>query len=114
MKSRTTFFTDRPALIYAFFCNRRTFDKESAFFAKIVRAYTREGDEKIGITYATDEEAALMGVEPESPLFWIVSTTYDQGGQMMEYCRAAARPDRLRITTVMERKLEGAITEYEA
>ena len=33
---------------------------------------------------------------------------------MMEYCRAAARPDRLRITTVMERKLEGAITEYEA
>lgn len=55
-----------------------------------------------------------MGVEPESPLFWIVSTTYDQGGQMMEYCRAAARPDRLRITTVMERKLEGAITEYEA
>ena len=74
----------------------------------------REGDEKIGITYATDEEAALMGVEPESPLFWIVSTTYDQGGQMMEYCRAAARPDRLRITTVMERKLEGAITEYEA
>ena len=74
----------------------------------------REGDEKIGITYATDEEAALMGVEPESPLFWIVSTTYDQGGQMMEYCRAAARPDCLRITTVMERKLEGAITEYEA
>ena len=30
---------DRPALIYAFFCNRRTFDEKSAFFAKIVRAY---------------------------------------------------------------------------
>ena len=73
----------------------------------------REGDEKIGITYATEEEAALMGVEPESPLFWIVSTTYDQEGQMMEYCRAAARSDRLRITTVMERKSEGAITGYE-
>lgn len=40
VKSRTTFFTDRPALIYAFFCNRRTFDEKSAFFAKIVRAYT--------------------------------------------------------------------------
>ena len=39
VKSRTTFFTDRPALIYAFFCNRRTFDEKSAFFAKIVRAY---------------------------------------------------------------------------
>jgi len=41
VKSRTTFFTDRPALIYAFFCNRRTFDEKSAFFAKIVRAYTK-------------------------------------------------------------------------
>lgn len=65
-----------------------------------------QGSEKIGITYATEEEAELMGVAPESPLFWIISTTYDQDGQLMEYCRAAARSDRLRITTVLERKPE--------
>lgn len=62
-----------------------------------------QGEEKIGITYATAEEAELMGIESGSPLFWIVSMTYDQTGQLMEYCRGAARPDRLRITTVMER-----------
>ena len=74
----------------------------------------REGDEKIGITYATEDEAALMGVEPESPLFWIVSTTYDQNGALMEYCRAAARPDRLRITTILERRPEGEVDSREA
>ena len=74
----------------------------------------REGDEKIGITYATEEEAELMGVEPESPLFWIVSTTYDDSGALMEYCRAAARPDRLRITTILERRPEGEVDRREA
>jgi len=67
-----------------------------------------QGEEEIGITYATAEEAELMGIESGSPLFWIVSMTYDQTGQLMEYCRGAARPDRLRITTVMECQEEEA------
>ena len=61
------------------------------------------GEEKVGITYATADEAELMGVREESPLFWIVSQTYDQTGELMEYCRTVARPDRLRLTSVLER-----------
>ena len=74
----------------------------------------REGDEKIGITYATEEEAALLGIVAESPLFWIVSTTYDDSGALMEYCRAAARADRMRITTMLERRPEGEADRDEA
>lgn len=65
-----------------------------------------QGEEKIGITYASAEEAEIMGIEAGAPLFWIVSMTYDQTGQLMEYCRGAARHDRLQITTVVERPEE--------
>lgn len=62
------------------------------------------GEEKIGITYATTDEAELMGIQEDAPLFWIVSQTYDQAGKLMEYCHTAARPDRLRITSVLKRR----------
>lgn len=65
-----------------------------------------QGDEKVGITYATAGEAELMGVAEESPLFWIVSQTYDRQAGLIEYCRAVARPDRMRLTTVLERQGE--------
>ncbi|MDL2293811.1 GntR family transcriptional regulator [Ruminococcaceae bacterium OttesenSCG-928-D13] len=61
------------------------------------------GEESIGITYATAEEAALLAVDEEAPLFWLVTRTYDQTGALMEYCRTAARPDRVRLTSVLHR-----------
>ena len=67
-----------------------------------------QGDEKVGITYATAGEAELMGVREGAPLFWIVSQTYDPQGRLIEYCRAVARPDRMRLTTVLERQSEEA------
>lgn len=67
-----------------------------------------QGDEKVGITYATAGEAELMGVKEGAPLFWIVSQTYDRAGRLIEYCRAVARPDRLRLSTVLERQSEEA------
>lgn len=63
-----------------------------------------KGEEKIGITYATADEAELMELREDTPLFWIVSHTYDQEGRLLEYCHTAARPDLLRITSVLERR----------
>lgn len=65
-----------------------------------------QGDEKVGITYATAGEAELMGVKEGAPLFWIVSQTYDGKAGLVEYCRAVARPDRMRLITVLERQSE--------
>lgn len=60
------------------------------------------GEETVGITYATADEAELMKIEEASPLFWIVSRTYDQHSTLMEYCRTVARPDRLSLSSVLE------------
>ena len=60
------------------------------------------GEEKISVTCATDEESAVLDVPAGSALFWIISETYDEQGKLIEYCRTAARPDRLQLTTVLE------------
>lgn len=60
------------------------------------------GEETVGITYATADEAELMHIQEEAPLFWIVSRTYDQNGALLEYCRTVARPDRLRLSSISE------------
>lgn len=69
--------------------------ERSSLFAVLEEAYgliPEQGEEKVSITYATTDEAELMGIEEGAPLFWIVSQTYDQNGELLEYCRAAARP----------------------
>ena len=85
--------------------------ERGSLFAVLEEAYgliPEQGEEKVSITYATTDEAELMGIEEGAPLFWIVSQTYDQNGELLEYCRAAARPDRLRITSELIRgKIEG-------
>lgn len=81
--------------------------EERSLFSLLEEEYgmiPAQGEEKIGITYATADEAELMEIPEESPLFWIVSQTYDQSGQLMEYCRAVARPDRMRITSVLKQR----------
>ena len=60
------------------------------------------GEEKISVTCTTDEESAVLDVPAGSALFWIISETYDEQGKLIEYCRTAARPDRLQLTTVLE------------
>lgn len=82
-----------------------------SLFAVLERDYglqPEQGDEKVGITYATAGESELMGVKEGAPLFWIVSQTYDQKAELIEYCRAVARPDRMRLSTVLERQSEEA------
>lgn len=84
--------------------------EHGSLFAVLEKRYgliPEQGDEKIGITYATADEAELMGLEEEAPLFWLVTQTYDQSGELMEYCRTVARPDRLRFTSVLERRDAG-------
>lgn len=82
-------------------------DLENESLFAILEAYgliPEKGEETISITYATADEAELMCIEEEAPLFWIVSKTYDQSGGLMEYCRTVARPDHLRLTSVLRQQ----------
>ena len=54
------------------------------------------------MTFATEEEASLLGVEPNFPLFHSIQKLHDHNGEPVEYSEYKYRGDRieLSITTV--------------
>lgn len=61
-----------------------------------------QGEEKISITYTTEEESKILEIPVETPVFWLVSRSYDAKMNLIEYCRTVARSDELQLTTVLE------------
>ena len=60
-----------------------------------------QGEERISTT-RVGEEAELLELPNETPIFRIESRTYDQDGAMLEYCRGMIRPDRVMLISRME------------
>ncbi len=65
------------------------------------------GEEKASITSVNAEEAEYLGIQTDSPAFWIVSTTRDPEGRVVEYCRTVARVDAVEMTSVLRWDYEG-------
>lgn len=63
-----------------------------------------QGEERISTT-RVGEEAELLELPNETPIFRIESRTYDQDGAMLEYCRVMIRPDRVMLISRMETRL---------
>ena len=63
-----------------------------------------QGEERISTT-RVGEEAELLEIPNETPIFRIESRTYDQDGAMLEYCRVMIRPDRVMLISRMETRL---------
>lgn len=59
----------------------------------------RDGEQRIGITYASGEESRLLEVRPEAPLFWVESKARDAEGRLIEYCHAVIRPDKVSMSS---------------
>lgn len=59
------------------------------------------GEEKASITSVNAEEAEYLGIEADSPAFWIVSTTRDPDDMVVEYCRTVARVDAVEMTSIL-------------
>ena len=57
------------------------------------------GEETASITSATEEEAAHLGIEPGTPVFWIVSRTDTPDGTTVEYCRTVGRADVVELAS---------------
>ena len=60
------------------------------------------GEESASITSATEEEAAHLGIEPGTPVFWIVSRTDTPDGTTVEYCRTVGRADVVEMASVLQ------------
>ena len=65
------------------------------------------GEEKASITAVNAEEAEYLGIQPDSPAFWIVSTTKDPDDVVVEYCRTVARVDAVEMTSILRWDYEG-------
>lgn len=60
-----------------------------------------KGQEKLTLTYATEEEAELLSIAYNSPLFFISGTAEDRDGRPVEYFRSVVRPDKMKFSSIL-------------
>lgn len=62
-----------------------------------------KGEEKISITYTTEEESELLKVEQESPVFFLTGVVKNGEDIPIEYFKSVARADSFRFASVLTR-----------
>ena len=63
-----------------------------------------KGTEKVGITFATEEEAKLLKLEEGQYLYYQSGVVNDDRGVGIEFFRIMARPDQVQYTNVLTRR----------
>jgi GntR family transcriptional regulator len=87
---------------------RVDFEKESLYscLEKKFGTVVRKGQEQLGITYATEKEARLLGIQAESPLFHLIGTASEEDGTPVEYFESVQRVDKIRFASVLTRNVK--------
>lgn len=62
------------------------------------------GKEHISIAYASEEEANLLKIEENSPLFFCSGVVFDQNKEVVMYYKQLIRPDKFRFVSSVENK----------
>ena len=65
--------------------------------------YLTQGQETIGVTYASEDEAKLLGVDEGSAMFHLSGISCSPNGQPVEYFSSVVRPDIARFTSILRR-----------
>ena len=66
--------------------------------------YPIQGEEQVGITYATEEEAAQLRISEGDHLFYRSGVTCDEEGRPVDYFKSVARSDKVRFSTVLHKR----------
>lgn len=66
--------------------------------------YPTQGEEIIGITYATEEEARRLQIQPGDYLFSQSGLSKTPDGKPIEYFKSIVRADKVRFSTTLHRK----------
>lgn len=66
--------------------------------------YPVQGEEQVGITYATEEEAVQLGMTEGDYLFYRSGVTCDEDGRPVDYFKSVARSDKVRFSTVLHKR----------
>lgn len=63
-----------------------------------------QGNESVGITYATENEARHLQIKEGGHLFFLTGVAEDQNGTPIEYFKSVARPDQVRFSSVLHKR----------
>ncbi|MCI8761687.1 MAG: GntR family transcriptional regulator [Oscillospiraceae bacterium] len=66
--------------------------------------YPVQGEEQVGITYATEEEARHLRLEEGDHLFFRSGVTCDRDGHPVDHFKSVARPDKVRFSTMLHKR----------
>lgn len=79
------------------------YDFSSASLYQVLREryhdQIQQGEEKLGVTYCTEDEARCLELAYNSPVFFLRGTTLDGEGTVLEHFKNIARPDQIRYAS---------------
>lgn len=83
-------------------------DKSSIYsiFENIYNKTPVSGEEKISVTYASEEEAALLELEEGAPVFFATGVTNAEDGVPLEYYKQLFRADRFKFVSMIKRRIK--------
>ncbi len=81
-------------------------DKASMYsiFINIYKKNIVNGEEKISVTYTSDEEAILLEVPKGTPIFFTTGVTIMDDGEPLEYYKALFRADRFKFISTISKQ----------
>ena len=82
-------------------------DKSSIYsiFENIYKKTLVAGEEKISVTYVSEEEAALLDLEEGEPVFFATGVTTMTDGVPLEYYKQLFRADRFKFVSMIKRRM---------
>lgn len=79
---------------------------EESLYSTIEKEYNVQivqGEERLGIAYATDYEAELLNLEAGQAVIYISGVSCDAQGEPVEYFKSIVRSDKIRFASVLKR-----------
>jgi GntR family transcriptional regulator len=80
------------------------FSKESLYsvMEKHYNMQIMQGEERVGIAYATDYEAELLGLEEGRAVFYLTGVVYDGQGEPIEYFKSIVKENKMRFVSTLK------------
>jgi GntR family transcriptional regulator len=76
-------------------------------FRNIYHKKQTSGEEHISVTYVSEEEAALLDIQPGEPVFFASGVIMDQTEKPMNYYKALFRADQFKFVSVIDKNCNG-------
>lgn len=76
-------------------------------FRNIYHKRQTSGEEHISVTYVSEEEAALLDIQPGEPVFFASGVIMDQTEKPMNYYKALFRADQFKFVSVIDKSCNG-------